>query len=284
MPGGQALPKSDLPKSDLKVRAIAGLVMGAAALALLWLGGLPFLVMTLIIGALVLREWCTITQAGTQAGQPRAIYLIALTVLAAGFGLAGAARWPLAFGLACGGGALLWGLGLALRQRTLRWVGPGLIYAAAPALALAWLRQLPEGFVIVLWLMVAVVMTDTCAYFAGRRFGGPKLAPRISPKKTWSGLIGGVSGAALSGWVIGALMGLPLAAAGWLAGGAAVLAVVSQMGDLGESALKRAFGVKDSGSILPGHGGIMDRVDGLAAAAPVVALAEVFRLGVGNLL
>lgn len=99
MPGGQALPKSDLPKSDLKVRAIAGLVMGAAALALLWLGGLPFLVMTLVIGALVLREWCTITQAGTQAGQPRAIYLIALTVLAAGFGLAGAARWPLAFGL-----------------------------------------------------------------------------------------------------------------------------------------------------------------------------------------
>lgn len=282
MPGGRALPKSDLPKSDLKVRAIAGLAMGAVALALLWLGGLPFLVLTLIVGALVLREWCTITGAG----KPRVIYLTALTVLAGSFGIAsaGAGNWPLGFALAAGGGALLWVLGLVLRQRTLRWVGPGLIYAAVPALALAWLRQLPDGFLIVLWVMVAVVMTDTCAYFAGRRFGGPKLAPRISPKKTWSGLIGGTAGAALSGWVIGALAGLPLDAAGWLAGGAAVLAVVSQMGDLGESALKRAFDVKDSGSILPGHGGIMDRVDGLAAAVPVVALAEVFRLGIGNLL
>lgn len=268
------------PKSDLKVRAIAGAAMATVALGLLWLGGLPFLALTLVIGALVLREWCTITQAA----RPRAVYLIALTLLAASFGLAGAGRWPVAFGLALGGGAALALVGMVLRQRSLAWTGGGLLYAAVPALSLAWLRHLPDGFLIVLWLMVAVSMTDTCAYFAGRRFGGPKLAPRISPKKTWSGLIGGMAGAALSGWVIGAVFGLPLEVAGLLAGGAAVLAVVSQMGDLGESALKRAFGVKDSGSILPGHGGIMDRVDGLVAAAVVVALAELAGLGIGTLL
>lgn len=271
---------SEPAKSDLKVRAIAGVVMASVAIGLLWLGGFAFLTLTLVIGALVLREWCTVTGAG----QPRIVYLLALTLLAAGFGLAGAGHWPVGFAIALGGGVVLSLLGLMLKHRSLRWVGPGLIYAAVPALALAWLRHLPDGFQIVLWVMVAVAMTDTCAYFAGRRFGGPKLAPRISPKKTWSGLIGGTVGAALSGWVLGALFGLPLDKAIWLAVGAAVLAVVSQMGDLGESALKRAFDVKDSGSILPGHGGIMDRVDGLVAAAPLVALAELFGLGIGALL
>lgn len=254
--------------------------MGAVALGILWAGGLAFLTLTLVIAALMLREWCTITGAV----RPRIAYLLALTLLAASFGLAGAGNWPVGFLLTIGGGAVIGLLGLVLRQRTLRWVGPGLIYAAAPALALAWLRQQPDGFKIVLWLLLAVVMTDTCAYFAGRRFGGPKLAPRISPKKTWSGLIGGMAGAALSGWVLGAIFQMPLDKAVWLAGGAAVLAVVSQMGDLGESALKRAFGVKDSGSILPGHGGIMDRVDGLVAAAALVALAEVCGIGIGALL
>lgn len=268
------------PKSDLKVRAIAGLVMASVAIGILWLGGLAFLTLTLVIGALVLREWCSITGAG----QPRAVYLLALTVLAGSFGLAGANNWPMGFALSIGGGVVLGLVGLALRQRALRWVGLGVLYAAVPALALAWLRHQPDGFKLVLWLMVAVAMTDTCAYFAGRRFGGPKLAPRISPKKTWSGLIGGTVGAALSGWVLGALFGLPLDKAIVLAGGAAVLAAVSQMGDLGESALKRSFGVKDSGSILPGHGGIMDRVDGLVAAAPLVALAELSGLGIGALL
>lgn len=276
----QVPPAAEPAKSDLKTRAIAGVVMAGIALGLLWLGGLAFLTLALIIGALVLREWCTIT--GT--AQPRSLYLVALTVLAASFGLAGAGNWSAGFALALGGGLLIGLSGLVIRQRALRWVGSGLIYAAVPALALAWLRQLPDGFQIVLWVMLAVVMTDTCAYFAGRRFGGPKLAPRISPKKTWSGLIGGMTGAALSGWLLGALFSLPLDKALVLAGGAAVLAVVSQMGDLGESALKRTFGVKDSGSILPGHGGIMDRVDGLVAAVPLVALAELFGFGIGALL
>lgn len=268
------------PGSDLKIRVISGLAMAAVALGLLWAGGLAFLTLTLVIAALVLREWCAITGAL----RPRMVYVLALTLLAASFGLAGAGNWPAGFLITICGGLLIGMLGLVLRQRTLRWVGPGLIYAAAPALALAWLRQQPDGFKIVLWLMLAVVMTDTCAYFAGRRFGGPKLAPRISPKKTWSGLIGGMAGAALSGWVLGAIFQMPLDRAIWLAGGGAVLAVVSQLGDLGESALKRAFGVKDSGSILPGHGGIMDRVDGLVAAAALVALAELCGIGTGVLL
>ncbi|MCH8685405.1 phosphatidate cytidylyltransferase [Pedomonas mirosovicensis] len=266
--------------SDLKVRLIAGLAMAAVALGLLWLGGVAFLALGVIICALVLREWCGITGAA----RSRVAYRIALTLLAASFGLGGSGRWEWALALVVIGGLAmaLWGVGL--RQRAARWTGLGLVYAAVPGLALVWLRGLPDGFLIVLWLMVAVALTDTFAYFAGRRFGGPKLAPRISPKKTWSGLIGGMAGAALGGWVIGALFGLPLAASGALAGAAAVLAVVAQAGDLAESALKRAFDVKDSGSILPGHGGIMDRVDGLIAAAPVVALAELVGLGIGAIL
>ncbi|MGK2285955.1 phosphatidate cytidylyltransferase [Pedomonas sp. V897] len=266
--------------SDLKTRAVAGVAMAAVATGLLWLGGMVFLALALVVSALVLREWCTITRAAS----PRVLYLIALTVLAASFGLASGGRWAVAAALAPGVGAVLALVGVVARVRAARWVGAGLVYATVPGLALVWLRSQPEGFRLVLWLMLAVVLTDTCAYFAGRRFGGPKLAPRLSPKKTWSGLIGGMAGAALGSWVLGAAFGLTLEASGLLAGAAAALAVVAQAGDLGESALKRAFDVKDSGSILPGHGGIMDRVDGLIAAAAVVALAELLGLGIGAIL
>lgn len=254
--------------------------MAAVAGVLLWLGGMAFLALALVVAALMLREWCTLTGAG----RSRPVYLLALALLAAAFGLASGGAWAAALGVAAGGSAILALFGLIGRRRAALWASGGLLYATVPGLALVWLRSQPEGFRIVLWVMLAVVLTDTCAYFAGRRFGGPKLAPRISPKKTWSGLIGGMAGAALGGWVLGALFGLPLASSGILAGGAAVLAVVSQMGDLGESALKRAFNVKDSGSILPGHGGIMDRVDGLVAAAVAVALAELLGAGIGAIL
>jgi phosphatidate cytidylyltransferase len=120
-----------------------------------------------------------------------------------------------------------------------------------------------------MWLMLVVWATDSFAYFAGRIIGGPKLAPRLSPKKTWAGLLGGMAGAAVisTGY---ALYYLPNWVA--LALAAAALAVVAQLGDIFESALKRRYGVKDSGTLIPGHGGVLDRVDGLVTVGVVAAI------------
>jgi phosphatidate cytidylyltransferase len=119
------------------------------------------------------------------------------------------------------------------------------------------------------WLLLVVWTTDIGAYFAGRSIGGPKLAPRISPGKTWAGLVGGMAAAGLVGGLLTALAG----AGFWLAAGlGALLAAVAQAGDLFESRLKRHAGVKDSGHLIPGHGGLLDRIDGLVFAAPTFAL------------
>jgi phosphatidate cytidylyltransferase len=150
----------------------------------------------------------------------------------------------------------------------------GVIYAGLPAVALIWLRlDEPFGLRAVFFLLLIVATADTAAFICGRLLGGPLLWPRVSPKKTWSGLLGAIAASAVVGalyWTVvpgGSV--LRLAAAG------ALLAAVAQAGDLAESALKRRFGAKDSGALLPGHGGVMDRVDGLIAAASAVGLAAV---------
>jgi phosphatidate cytidylyltransferase len=128
--------------------------------------------------------------------------------------------------------------------------------------------------------MLAIVWSaDTLAYFAGRVIGGPKLAPSISPNKTWAGLAGAMAGAAIASAVCAAAFGLP--AVIWLALLGAALAVVEQGGDLFKSAWKRHFGVKDSGRLIPGHGGIIDRVDGMLAVAAIAAAIGVLRAGPG---
>lgn len=145
------------------------------------------------------------------------------------------------------------------------WLALGVIYAMMPVISLLWLRDVPHGRERVLLLVTAVVATDIGAYFAGRLIGGPKLAPQISPKKTWAGLAGGMLLAAISARLL--FPTHPVHA--FLATG---FAVIAQMGDLAESALKRRFNVKDSGQLIPGHGGVMDRLDGLILAAPIAAI------------
>lgn len=155
---------------------------------------------------------------------------------------------------------------------------PALYTIGFPAISLScicwvWLRVMPEGREMVLWLMGVVWATDTGAYFVGRMIGGPRLAPTISPNKTWAGLLGGMSAAAGIAALVGTSLGgsgPPLALLG------AGLAVVAQTGDLAESALKRHAGVKDSGRMIPGHGGILDRVDGLMPVALVLVLLSAF--------
>ncbi len=150
-----------------------------------------------------------------------------------------------------------------------RWIAGGIVYIGVPVAAILWLRG--QDRETAFWLLLVVWATDTVAYAAGRLIGGWKLYPRISPRKTWAGLIGGVIGAAVVGCLLAA--GLHLAVAPWaLAAASALLALVAQGGDLFESAVKRHFDAKDTGTLIPGHGGLLDRVDGLMAAAPVAAL------------
>lgn len=157
------------------------------------------------------------------------------------------------------------------------WKWAGIAYTAIPCVCLIWLRgiTLPEnpnaGMVLVLAIFAITAATDIGAYFAGRAIGGPKLAPTISPGKTWAGLAGGMLAAALVSAIFAPIVPYPASAATALVIGLA-LALVAQIGDLFESWLKRRAGVKDSGALIPGHGGILDRVDGLVFAVPVYTL------------
>jgi len=165
------------------------------------------------------------------------------------------------------GGAVAVGLalllGLVSRRRTM---AGGFLYIALPAFALLVLSWV--WFWIIFWVMIVTWATDICAYFAGRSIGGPKLAPKLSPNKTWAGLIGGMAGAALFGYAAATYLdlGAPFTFIG------APMGALAQSGDLYESWLKRRAGVKDSGSLLPGHGGVLDRLDGLLPVAFVTFL------------
>ena len=158
------------------------------------------------------------------------------------------------------------------------WLAAGIPYSAAIAISPIVLRRDPGyGFLAIMFLFAVVWGTDTAAYFIGRAIGGAKLVPRVSPNKTWSGALAGVAAAALLGVIVaraGGVMGLPAVAAL-----AALLSIVAQGGDLFESFLKRRFGAKDSGRLIPGHGGLMDRLDGFVAAGALAALIGVVRGG-----
>jgi phosphatidate cytidylyltransferase len=210
----------------------------------------------------------------------RAASAIALAALALGGWWLGGWAWR----------ALVIVIAVGLAQEWLRlWRGRaaaaqmgGLAYIALGAAALAWLRDDPSaGRANVLFVLVVVWASDIGAYLAGRLIGGPRLAPRISPGKTWSGAAGGLAAAGLAGWLVAVWLGhAPPPRAPLIA---LVLGLVSQAGDLGESAAKRFVGAKDSGALIPGHGGLLDRLDGLLAAAPLAALLALW-LGRGVVL
>jgi phosphatidate cytidylyltransferase len=252
---------------DLAVRTLSGAVMIAVALACLWAGGWAFRLLVTVAAALMMAEWAGLVRA---AGWRRVLAVLFALGLVLGLGeiafvpeywlggSASALQPILAFALVA---AIL--LAIATFRAGL---GFGLLYAALPALALIYLRE-QQGLLVALWAMALVWATDIGAYFAGRTFGGPRLAPRISPNKTWAGLIGGVIAAELLSLILAIFCGLSW---GWVYF-ATLLAVAAQIGDLFESWLKRRAGVKDSGRLLPGHGGVLDRLDGLAPVAVIVA-------------
>lgn len=156
----------------------------------------------------------------------------------------------------------------------MRWSGNGTLYVALPLMSLAWIRGIGQGFLFVLWTFLIVWAADVGGYFFGKGLGGPKLAPSISPKKTWAGFMGGIIlAAAVTFAMVKILSAYDLGDYDMIlaVSTASMLAIVSQVGDLFESAIKRAFKVKDSGQLIPGHGGILDRVDGLVFVAPTMA-------------
>ena len=165
--------------------------------------------------------------------------------------------------------------GLTSQEKSF-WKFAGVLYVSIPCASLIWLRNLTfadrsnGGMEVVLLVILVVCATDIGAYFAGRRIGGPKMAPRISPNKTWAGLGGGVVGAAVAGGICSAFSPYPPSIFAGIDLGI-LLALVSQGGDLFESWLKRRVGAKDSGTLIPGHGGLLDRVDGMVFAFPLFA-------------
>lgn len=254
-----AVPAPDMTVSrELSRRVVSAAVLGPLTLGIVWLGGVVLLAGLLIVVCLLAREWVglVVTPGG-------AVGLAGPIAAAVGATYLGHVGWAL-LGLAAVGVIYRLVASADSPDRNLAAMGP--LYVGGACVALLWLRLRPDaGFEVVLWLFFVVWATDIGAYFVGRSIGGVKLAPTVSPGKTWAGLIGGTGCAAMIGGALAWGICFIGAAVAALAGG--VLAVTSQLGDLFESWLKRRRGVKDSGNLIPGHGGLLDRVDGLMAAA-----------------
>lgn len=267
------VPAASAKWADLGIRALSAIILIPAVLADVWAGGIWFHLFVALIGILMAQEWVTIVHRQSS---------LQFALHAAG-AMCGALL-PLDVGLA---GALIAIAILTLLSALVAWReqpgGPawrylGLPYVSLPPIALVVLRDdASYGTAAILLVMMMVWFADTMAYFAGRIIGGPKLAPRLSPKKTWAGLGGAMAGSAVAALALGWALNLP--ALGLLVLVAALLAIVEQGGDLFKSAMKRHYGVKDSGNLIPGHGGVIDRVDGLVAVAMAAALIGALRAG-----
>ncbi len=250
-----------MPVPTVVTRTLAGLALGLPVLMIAWLGTPAFEVMVALAAGILAREWFGMTGSDQS---PRSGLLLGCVVVIAVAAAAG-------FGVAVALAALALGTTLVvLATGGAPWMTLGTLYIGLPCVALVWLRNDPAtGRDIVLWLLLVVWASDIGAYAAGRLIGGPKLAPAISPNKTWAGLAGGIGAAAATSVVFAATMGGAHALTAAIFG--ALLAVVAQLGDLGESWIKRRFGVKDASQLIPGHGGLLDRVDALLVVIVVVA-------------
>jgi phosphatidate cytidylyltransferase len=250
---------------ELQLRVASGLGFAVLAFAMLYWGPFPFAILLALVAGAMSWEWNRIVRGGGE--DAIAAVHIATTLVAAGVAVFD--QTGLALAVVAIGAIVVAALAVGSGRSGLS--GVGVLYTGLPVIALIWLRSDPSlGLLAVLFVLLAVAATDTAAYFTGRTVGGPKLWPAVSPNKTWSGLAGGVTAAALTGAVFPFLTG-----SGWwiwLSGLGLVLGLVAQAGDLAESALKRHFGVKDASDLIPGHGGFMDRMDGIVTASIAAAL------------
>lgn len=254
---------------ELRQRVFSGAVMMIVALAGFYysIGTSALLVAALGIGGVA--EWVRLQKPRHEA------LLIALSAgaVAAMIATGYMARPALAAMLGCILMLALFVAAARLDFEKAGWVALGLPYMGGGCLALLAVRMMPDyGLGLMLYLLVVVWGTDIGAYFCGRAIGGPKLLPQVSPSKTWAGLLGGMASAAALAFIAGEVQHIRMPLLG--AGLAMVLAAVAQLGDLFESYVKRRCGVKDSSHLIPGHGGILDRIDGLVFAALFLVLFQ----------
>lgn len=264
-PAGSPAQGAKPGRSELGLRLLSAAVLIPIALFVAWWGGLPSYLLVAFVAAIVFAEWANIVGRSPKLlpSTPDVSIGIAFVALAS---LVGGLE-----GLGAGMAVLVAGIvGVSLLSRS-AWLAGGVAYAGLLGVCLASLRADPVfGLAVVTVLLVLVWATDSCAYFAGRTIGGAKLWPRVSPKKTWSGSIGGLIGGVVLAALTAAAFGMRVGPMLILC--LALLSAASQAGDLFESAIKRHFDKKDSSRIIPGHGGMMDRVDGLIFAAIGAAL------------
>jgi phosphatidate cytidylyltransferase len=269
---GEAAPAAvaEPDSRNLLRRVVAALVLAPIAVAIAYAGGWLWTVLVTVAAIGLYLEWLAIVGAARQMGAVApGVVGLAIAGCCMALGRIDAALVPLALGFA----------GVALFSMERRgWTAAGFGYAAAAQLASVLVRlDRFWGFVALILIFLVVWVTDIGGYFAGRGIGGPKLWPRVSPKKTWAGAVGGFA-ASLVVTAGFALFGLGRAVPLLVLG--AALSIVSQLGDLFESAVKRRFGVKDSSRIIPGHGGLLDRLDGFVAAVVLAAIFGFLRDGV----
>lgn len=262
--------------ADLGKRTLSALVLAPMALLALYLGS-PFIEFVLTLAAAAMAwEWdrlCGDRRFGLSG------WAVVLSL-----GVAGIAAWSRRFDIVSIslvlGTLAAYAAATASRRNHPAWISVGPIVIGVPCAALMWLRGLPsDGFETALWLIGAIWVTDIAAFAVGRLVGGVRLAPRISPNKTWSGLIGAVAVAAVWGLAFALWAGAQTPWLLCLLGACA--AIFAQAGDLGISWVKRRFGVKDASNLIPGHGGVLDRLDGMLIAAPaLVALIMASNTGI----
>jgi phosphatidate cytidylyltransferase len=256
---------------SLRLRILSALALAPLPIVAIWFGGGILTALTVAAAIVMAWEWGRLCGGGTTgAAAPVLIAAIAAAVVAASL-------WGIGAGvlLALTGALVVWQIARHHRAAAPLWLAAGSLWVALPCIILLWLVQSGNASRgMLFWVFAVVWATDIGAYMVGRQVGGPLLAPKWSPRKTWAGLVGGIVCAALAGWamagVLGATTVLPLVLV------SAGLAIVEQFGDLAESVAKRRFGVKDASSLIPGHGGLLDRLDGLLAVIPAVALLTLF--------
>ena len=259
------------PADSLKRRVISAVFMVPAGLLVVWLGGWPLFVAALLCGLGMWIEVRAVTANQISIRSPGLIVgvfgLLIVMWLVTRTSLPDWLPFPILLILAAG----VFGL---LKEKAPLWSSLALTLVTAAVCGLVEIRSdMQSGFLLTLIIMLCVWFTDIAAYFAGRGFGGPQLAPKGSPNKTWSGAAGAIICSALIGALIAGLRGGNIA--NWMIF-AALVSVIAQLGDLGESYFKRQFNVKDSGSIIPGHGGLLDRLDSFSAVLIVMGAVILF--------
>jgi phosphatidate cytidylyltransferase len=265
--------------SNLVLRIASAAVLLPVALGFIYWGGWPFLLLAAAAAAGILLEW---TQLVSGAGDTRMLLpglaALLLAFVLVGFGEPGAAAGSIVIGAVLAGGAMAaWPRRFPARN-PIGWSTGGILYAGIAFLGPAVLRlDAKFGLTAVLFLAATVWSTVILAYCVGRAVGGPLLWPQVSPNKTWAGVIGGLVGGVAAGTLVAYASGIGrLGAVGVIA---LLLSVLTQAGDLFESAVKRRFGAKDTSTLIPGHGGLMDRLDGFLVAAVVALVIGILRQG-----